>query len=116
MNVTGGTLGGKGTIDRAVTIGTGNGTGAGLAPGSARVPPAPLIIQSSLFFSADSTFRLRMNSNFGGVGGVVASGVTIDPAAVFSATDSGSAALAGGTVFVVMNNTAATPISGVFAT
>ncbi len=46
---------------------------------------------------------------------VVALGVTIDGGAQFAFADIGSGALSAGTVFTVINNTAATPIAGTFS-
>ena len=45
---------------------------------------------------------------------MIANGVTIDSGAKFSLRPSGNNALTTGQVFTVINNTAATPISGTF--
>ena len=46
---------------------------------------------------------------------IVASGVTIDPAAQFVLADSGAGTLAAGSIFTVIDNTGATAISGAFS-
>lgn len=55
-----------------------------------------------------------MNSSRGAADEVIASGVTIDSAALFSFVDNGTAVLAGGTTFTVISNTAAAAISSAF--
>ena len=63
MKVKAGTLGGKGTIAGVVTVGTGSGAGAVLAPSVGASQPATLTIQSALTFKADSTYTYKLNTN-----------------------------------------------------
>jgi hypothetical protein len=62
-----GKLGGKGIIAGAVTVGTGNGSGAVLAPGYLHGDdrPGTLTIQSLLTFNGDGIYEMRVNSGSG---------------------------------------------------
>jgi autotransporter-associated beta strand protein len=111
VQVNGGTLGGTGTIAGAVTIGTGGGSGAFLSPG---ISPGTLTIQSALTLNSDATYKFELNSATSAADKVIANGVTIT-GAQFSFADLGSGILTPGTVFTAIDNTAATPISGVFS-
>ena len=114
--VTGGKLGGKGIIAGAVTVGTGNGSGAVLAPGYLLgAIPGALTIQSPLTFNGDGIYEMQVNSGSGIADEVIANGVTINSGAQFSFVDLGSGILVRGTVFTALNNTAATPIAGTFS-
>ena len=117
VQVDGGWLGGKGIIAGAVTVGTGSGSGAVLAPGYVHGlgSPGALTIQSALTFSVDATYNVDVNSSNATADEVVANGVTINSGAQFSFADLGSGTLTPGTVFTVINNTAATPIAGTFS-
>ncbi len=115
--VNGGSLGGKGIIAGAVTVGTRSGPGAVLSPGYQHGTPSPgaLTIQSPLTFNSDATYEVGVNSTSAIADEVVALGVTINSGALFSFSDIGSASLPAGTVFTIMNNTASTPIAGTFS-
>jgi autotransporter-associated beta strand protein len=117
VQVDDGWLGGKGIIAGSVTVGTGSGSGAVLAPGYVHGlgSPGALTIQSALTFSADATYNVDVNSSNATADEVVANGVTINSGAQFSFADLGSGTLTPGTVFTVINNTAATPIAGTFS-
>jgi autotransporter-associated beta strand protein len=117
VQVEGGWLGGKGIIAGTVTVGTGSGSGAVLAPGYVHGlgSPGALTIQSPLTFSADATYNVDVNSSNATADEVVANGVTINSGAQFSFADLGSGTLIPGTVFTVINNTAANPIIGTFS-
>jgi len=106
-----GTLGGTGTISGAVTVASGA-TAAALAPGSG-ANPGTLTLLRTLKFNARATYKIDLNSTAVTVDKVVAKGVTISGALV-SIGDLGSGSLTTGTVFTVISNTAATPISGSF--
>jgi hypothetical protein len=113
LNVNKGTLGGKGIIAGAMTVG-GNNSEAVLAPGANGANLGTLTIQSPLILNSDATYQFGLNSNASRSDQVLASGVTINGAQLL-VSDLGQSALAPGTVFTVINNTAATPISGTFA-
>ncbi len=114
VNVNSGTLGGNGTIAGAVTIGTGNTAGAFLAPGlSAR--KQTLTIQDSLSFKAQSSYLYKLNTTKGKAAMVVANGVHINSGAEFLVNALGDRKLPAGKVFTAISNSAATPISGIFA-
>ncbi len=116
VQVNGGSLGGKGTIAGAVTLGTGRGRGATLSFGYVHGASAPgaLAIQAALTFNSDSTYKMEVNSDNAMADEVIANGVTINNGAQFSFIDPGVGTLPAGTVFTVINNTAATPIAGEF--
>ncbi len=115
VQVNGGKLGGKGTIAGDVTIGNGSGRRSVLSPGRGAVTRGTLTIQSTLTFNSDATYNFWLNSNDTTADEVVALGVTINNGAQFSFGDLGSSTVPLGTVFTVINNTAATPIAGVFS-
>jgi autotransporter-associated beta strand protein len=110
-----GTLGGTGTIAGAITVGTGSGSGAILSPGTAVGSLATLTIQSGLTFNSDGICQVELNSTTTGSDEIVANGVTISGTAQCSVADLGSSTLPVGTVFTVIDNTAASPIAGTFS-
>jgi autotransporter-associated beta strand protein len=114
VQVNAGTLVGRGTISGGVTVGTGSGAGAVLAPGRRAGKPGTLTIQSKLRFNSDATYEVGLNTNDAIADQVVANGVIIS-AAQFSFLDHGGLALTQGTVLTVIDNTAATTIAGTFA-
>jgi autotransporter-associated beta strand protein len=115
VNVNAGTLGGKGIITGPVTLGTGSGGGAFLAPSVGANTLAKLTIQSALTFKADSTYTYKLNTKRAGADQVIANGVTIESGAQFSFTPVANKRLTVGTVFAAISNTSANPITGTFA-
>ena len=115
IRVNAGTLGGKGIIAGAVTIGTGSGTGAVLAPSIGANQPATLTLQKALTFKADSTYTYKLNTRAATADQVVAKGVSIESGAQFSFQPVANKKLTNGAVFTAINNTSANPISGTFA-
>jgi autotransporter-associated beta strand protein len=115
VNVAAGTLGGKGIIAGAVTIGTGSGTGAVLAPSVGSNQPVTFTLKKALTFKADSTYTYKLNAGNAKADQVIAKGVSIESGAQFVFLPKGNQTLTVGTVFTAINNTAATPISGTFA-
>jgi autotransporter-associated beta strand protein len=114
--VNAGTLGGTGSIAGAITVGTGSGARALLAPARPRGRRGKtLTIQSTLTFKSDATYEVGLNSVHAVADKVVAAGVTIDSGAHFSVLGSGQSVLTPGTVFTVIDNTSGTPIAGTFA-
>ncbi len=73
-----------------------------------------LTIQSALTFNSDATYNCGLNTKSVVADQLIANGVTIDDAQ-FSLLGRGGLTLAPGTVLIVINNTAATPIAGTFA-
>jgi autotransporter-associated beta strand protein len=115
VKVNAGTLGGKGIISGATTIGTGIGTGAFLEPSVGANQPTKLTIQSGLTCKADSSYTYKLNTKKAKADQVVANGVTIESGAQFNFTAVANKKLTAGEVFVAISNTSATPISGIFA-
>jgi fibronectin-binding autotransporter adhesin len=116
VSVNAGTLGGSGIITGAVTVGTGSGTGAFLAPAHGGSTPLTLTIRSSVTFNSDSTYTYTFNASGSRSKNdkVVANGVTINSGATFNLSGTAQGTLTQGTVLTVIKNTAATPISGIF--
>ena len=116
VTVNAGTLGGSGIITGAVTIGTGSGTGAFLAPAAGTNVPAALTIQSALTFRADATYTctFRKNRNGTRIDQLIADGVTINSAAMIALSGHTNTALRQGLVLTVISDTSAGPISGTF--
>ena len=115
VKVNGGALSGQGIIAGLVTMGTGTGTGAVLAPSMGSNRLAILTIQRALTFKADSTYTYKLNTRTSSADQVIAKGVSIQTGAVLDFQTIANRKLVNGTVFTVINNTAATPISGAFA-
>jgi autotransporter-associated beta strand protein len=115
LSISAGTLGGKGAIAGVVIIGTGAGAGAFLAPSIGANQPATLRIKKALTFKADSTYTCKLNTNNARADQVIARGVTIEAGAQFSLQPVANKKLTNGSVFTVINNTSASPITGTFA-
>ena len=115
--VSAGTLGGSGIVSGAVTVGTGSGAGAFLAPAHGANKQLTLTIQSGLTFNPDSTYTytFKAQRNKSKADKVVANGVTISSVASFNLSGTAQGTLTQGTVLTVIKNTAASPIAGVFA-
>ena len=111
----GGTLGGTGIIGGAVTIGNGTTSGAILQPGSGTTA-GTLTLKHALTFNSFSTYKCVLNRKAIPVAGKVsAPGVTIHTKVPFTFVETGTATLTPGTVFMIINNTTANPISGRFS-
>jgi len=112
-----GTLSGRGTIGGDVTVGTGTGKGAVVAPGRAAHNPVTLTMEKTNTFLADATYSCDIYSD--GVpakaDGIAANGVMIAEGAAISVNDAGNTSLTPGTIFTIATNTAATPIIGTFS-
>ena len=115
VQVNAGVLGGKGTIAGAVTVGTGSGRGSGLDPGRPGSNPGHFLsILGALILNSDGTYSVGLKATDQTVDQVMANGVTINGAQFHFAVH-GQHVLSPGTVFTVIENTAATPIAGAFA-
>ena len=115
--VSAGTLGGSGIIAGAVTVGTGSGSGAFLAPAHGGKKQLTLTIQSSLTFNADSTYTysFKAKRNKSKTDKLVANGVTINSGASINLSGQTQGTLTQGTVYPLIINTSATPIAGAFS-
>jgi autotransporter-associated beta strand protein len=115
VRVNAGGLGGQGIIAGLVTIGTGSGTGAVLAPSVGSNQLAILTLQNALTFKADSTYSYKLNTANARADQVIAKGVTIQSGAQFTMQSLGNRRLPVGTIFTAISNTSANPITGTFA-
>jgi hypothetical protein len=115
VQVSAGKLGGIGRIGGAVIVGTGSGAGAVLSPGKSATSLGILTTKRKVTFNSDATYKFQLNSSTAKADKVVAKGVTINSGAQFSFADHGTGTLTLGTVFTVIDNTAATPIAGTFS-
>jgi len=114
VQVNGGILGGDGIIGGAVTVGTGQSSEAVIGPGGDNVVPGTLTIQKKLTPKSDASYRVLFNSDTAAADKLIAGGLRIRGAQIVL-RDSGSTVLAPGTVFTVIDNTAAIIISGNFS-
>jgi len=116
VHVTRGTLGGNGSIGGAVTIGGGSGSAA-LDPGAHPRNEATLAIQGALTFQPGGTYlyTFKATGNNSEADEVIANGVTIAGGATLTVSGKTGVRLRVGTTFIVISNTAATPIAGTFA-
>jgi hypothetical protein len=117
VNVNVGTLGGKGIIAGTITVGTGAGSGAFLAPAAGMNAQATLTIQSSLTFNSDAIYTYTFSATHNRVrtDKVVANGVTINSGATIALSGQIRGPLTQGLVLTVISNTSANPISGTFS-
>jgi autotransporter-associated beta strand protein len=112
--VNGGTLGGSGTIAGAVVIGTGDGPGAFLAPGTAGSLPTIFTTQDRLSFKADGTYTYELDTNTAEGDQVVANRIRIESGAQFEFEVIGNQKLDLGQVFTPINNVSTNRIRGTF--
>ena len=109
------TLGGQGIIAGPVTIGTGSGIGAVLAPSVGSNRLAILTIEQALTFKADGSYSYKLNTNNARADQVTANRVNIQSGTQFSFQSLGNRRLPIGIIFTAISNTSATPIAGIFA-
>jgi hypothetical protein len=111
-----GTLAGGGTIAGPVTVGTGSGAGAILAPAQGSTKQLTLALQSSITLNADATYTctFKAKKNKARTDLIVANGVTINGATVnLSGQTQGSLKI--GLTLTMISNRSANPISGTFS-
>jgi autotransporter-associated beta strand protein len=114
VHVDAGTFGGTGSVTGGVTVGTGTGPHAFLAPGVKG--PGTLSIANTLTFKSNSGYKCELAATpHPRVDQVSANGITIENGAWFMLRTKGNQTLPMGTVFTVIDNTATTPITGMFA-
>ncbi|MGH8092073.1 MAG: autotransporter-associated beta strand repeat-containing protein [Chthoniobacterales bacterium] len=113
VNVSGGTLGGKGIISGAVTVNS----GAFLAPAHGTKQQSTLTVQSAFTFNAGSTYTysFKAKGKQAKTDKVIANGVTVNSGASFNLSGTTKGTLTSGLVLTVISNTSATPISGTFS-
>jgi autotransporter-associated beta strand protein len=115
VTVNTGTLGGDGAIAGAVTVGTGSGP-ASISPGAkGKNDTGLLTTQNVLTFGPQGSYQLQLDSDTLTTDTLSANGVTIGSGTLFQANDLGASAITPGTIFLIIDNTAATPIAGTFS-
>ncbi len=114
VKVEAGTLSGNGIVAGAVTLGTGSGSGAFLAP-AATNNQATLTFQSSLTFNSDATYiyTFKARNNKARTDLVIANGVTIN-GATLNLSGQTEGQLKPGLTLTLISNTSVNPISGTF--
>jgi hypothetical protein len=110
-----GTLKGTGKIDGAITVGNGSNSGAILLAGNSTSSPGTLTVNSALTFEALSSYKCALSRSSVKASQINALGVIIDSTATFTFVDTGTGTLAVGTLFTVINNISASPITGRFS-
>ncbi|HWH90263.1 MAG TPA: autotransporter-associated beta strand repeat-containing protein, partial [Candidatus Binatia bacterium] len=114
VQVSAGTFGGTGSVTGPVIVGTGIGARAFFAPGING--PGTLSIVTTLTFKSNGSYKYELGlTPHPKADQVSANGVSIENGARFMLRTKGNQTLPLGTVFTIISNTAATPISGTFA-
>jgi autotransporter-associated beta strand protein len=115
VQVNGGSLGGGGKIAGKVTVG-GAGAPAHISPGTrGEKNVGKLTVGGGLVFGPNGVYDFQIDSARIAADKLIARGVTIDGAARFVARDLGDSKFAIGTVLMIIENRAATPIDGTFS-
>lgn len=109
--VNAGAFGGTGRSSSAITMGTGSGTGAVLAPGNDSI--GTFTSTGALTLNADATYAVELNSNDSSSDRMVVNGVTLNNA-ILSLTDLSSADFPLGTTLKIIDNTGSAPVAGTF--
>jgi autotransporter-associated beta strand protein len=117
LTVAAGTLGGGGVISGTVTIGSGSGATAFLAPSAGTNRKFTLTIQGSLTCQADATYSctFKARNNTARTDSINASGITINGGASINLIGTVQGALQIGLTLTIISNTSADPISGTFS-
>ncbi len=115
VRVKGGILRGNGSIAGKARIGTAKGPAATLAPGSGDGRPGTLTIHELLTLRGTANYAWKVQPKSVRADRIIASGVFIESGALFSYTALDGNALPVGATFTVIDNLAATPISGTFS-
>ncbi len=108
-----GILSGTGRVIGPISLGTGAGTGAFLAPGVNG--PGRLITQKSLTFAGLSTYLCEIETKTKRADSISAGGVRISRNTTFSLVSVGNRSIPSGTVFTVIDNRSRGPIKGAFS-
>ncbi len=110
-----GLLGGIGVIAGDAIIGSGQGSGAQLAPSSGGAKPSALTLQGSLKFHQGSAYLAKIYHASMTADEVIANSIVIESGATFTPISADSGTLPVGTVLTVISNTSAVGIAGNFS-
>jgi autotransporter-associated beta strand protein len=113
LSVNQGTLGGTGKVAGSISLGTGAGSGAFLAPGV--IGAGTLTTQRMLSFGGISTYLFEVDTKRKRSDSVSARGVTILSDTTFSLIAIGNRPIPAGTVFTAIRNNSHAPIGGTFS-
>ena len=110
LAITGGTLGGSGSVGNAVIVGTaqGSGPGARLAPGVGARTPNTFHAAGSITFYYDSRLACKFYPDTARSDAVVANGITISIGATFAFLGGTGATIPPGTIFTLIKNAGST--------
>ena len=106
---TGATIGGTGTIAGALTVSS----GGFLAPGALNT--GTFTTTGSLSLANTATYNFELNSSTLAADKIFANGLTLASGSVFHFADLGGGTIAQNTVFVAIDNTSGSAISGMFS-
>jgi autotransporter-associated beta strand protein len=112
VQVLGGRLSGTGKISGLVTVGSGQ---ASTNTPLINAQTGTLTVNNTVTFNAYSAFKCHVNRDNAAAANLKAVGVIIGANVSFILVEGGTTALTPGTVFTVINNTSANPISGTFS-
>jgi autotransporter-associated beta strand protein len=114
VHIDNGTFGGAGRVNGNVFVGAGTGAAARLMVGGGTLEGGLLTIAQGLSFASDGTYETGINTKSAHANQVQANGITIAAGAQISVIANGENELTLGTVFTIVDNTAATATSGTF--
>jgi autotransporter-associated beta strand protein len=105
-----GTIGGIGTCTGSVTVGTGSGTGAVLAPGSQGIGK---FTTGQLTLLQDAAYLAELNTATGAGDQVNAAGVVLNSPRL-TVSGIGAGTIAPGAAYTIVNNTGTAAVTGIF--
>lgn len=109
--VNAGLFGGTGNSTASITVGTGSGTGATLAPGNS---VGTFTTTGTVTLQADATYAVEVNSASDIFDKIVTNGVSINNATLSLTGIGSNTALPAGTGYVIVDNTGNAAVTGTF--
>lgn len=111
VSVNAGLFGGNGRSTANITVGTGSGTGATLAPGNS---VGTFTTAGAVTLQSDATYAVELNSASGSFDKVAANGISINGATLSLANTGSNATLPVGAGYVIVDNRSSSAVSGTF--
>ncbi|HEY2711749.1 MAG TPA: autotransporter-associated beta strand repeat-containing protein [Chthoniobacterales bacterium] len=115
VQVGSGTLGGSGIIGSALVLGDSQPSNGVVAPSAGGNAPTHLTVLGTLTFQFDGTYVCQIDPKQRSADMITANGVLISPGALFNLNSPTNVRLHTGSAFTIIDNTAATAISGTFS-